>query len=494
MSTSASARSYLTAGIAVVGAGAIAVTPVAPVGPDPALLSHRIGEMAVSLTAAVTPVDPIQNIIDIVTAAGENIGALVNNFGAGLYVNGTFPFPPNTVINGNLGWRTGGYATGTAFPIIAQTVNNLISYIGELPDIATILGQVFGNIGNALGAPFAVGVEESARALGIIPDSPYNQNVNAVPYVTIPDVATVSQRDIWALLPLLAGDSYASLKPILDATTTPISGLLVGAIGPIVAPVLAVVNGLSNTLALLQESDFGGALTELINIPANAIGALLNGGPVLDLTPLLGLAGITLPDSIKSIGLQMGGLLSPGGVAFDALAAEADALGSTLVIPGLPIGPIGALTSLNNYVAKSIVVTPPTQAETPAAASTSEAAADTVADTDATASVTVDSASESVAAQTSDSGAAASLAASEVEVSAASAESAPRAAEAEAAVSVSAPREATGTATGEATAEQAEDTGATTVRRAPRADRGTDSGAATSTPKRAARGAVSRAG
>jgi len=367
---STSARSYLTAGIAAFSAGAIALTPVAPAGPDPGLLPQHVAELAVGLTAAVTPVDPIQNIIDIVTAAGDNLGTLVNDWATGLYVNGTFPFPPNTTLNGNLGWRTGGYASGAAFPITAQVVSNLITYFGELPDIGTIAGQVFGNIGNALGAPFAVGVEESARALNIIPNSPYNQNVNAVPYITIPGLATVSQRDVWALLPTLAGDAYASLKPILDAASTPVSGLLVGAIGPIVAPALAVVSGLSNTFALLQESDFVGALTELINIPANTVGAFLNGGQVLDLTPLLSLAGITLPDSITSIGLQMGGLLSPGGVAFDALAADAEALGSPITISGLPVGPIGALTSLTNYVAKSIVVTPPTDAEAPAPAAT----------------------------------------------------------------------------------------------------------------------------
>ncbi len=84
---STSARSYLTAGIAAFGAGAIALTPVAPVGPDSGLLPQHAAELAVGLTAAVTPVDPIQNIIDIVTAAGDNLGTLVNDLATGLYVN-----------------------------------------------------------------------------------------------------------------------------------------------------------------------------------------------------------------------------------------------------------------------------------------------------------------------------------------------------------------------------------------------------------------------
>jgi len=249
--------------------------------------------------------------------------------------------------------------------------NNLSVYLRELPDIGLIAGQIFGNIGNALSAPFEAGENKQGRLdglagtlLGVLDN--FNQNVNAVPYVDVPIVGTVSQRDVGALLPVLAGAAYASLEPIINFATTPISGLLVGAIGPVVAPVLAVVNSISNAFALLQESNFGGALVELINIPANTIGAFLNGGQTLDLTPLLNLVGVTLPDEIKSLGLRMGGLLSPGGVAFDALAAEAEASGLAVDVPGLPVGPIGALAGLANYVSRSMVVTPPTEAQTPA--------------------------------------------------------------------------------------------------------------------------------
>lgn len=354
-----SPRSYLSAGVAVFGAGAIALSPVQPLELTSA--PHKaISDLAVGLAAAVTPVDPLQNIIDVITASGANLETLVGNWAGGLYVDGTFPFPPNTNLNGNLGWRTGGYATDVALPILFQFVSNLEVYLGELPDIGGILGQVFENAGNALMSPFEAGVEKSGRVLNLIPSDNYNQNVNAVPYINVPDLGVLSQRDVGALLPILAGDTYASLKPILDFATTPISGLLVGLIGPIVAPVLAVVNGISNAFELLREGEFVDALTELVNLPANAIGAFLNGGQTLDLTPLVGLLGVELPETIKSIGLKMGGLLSPGGVAFDAIAAEAeipDLLSVT--VPGLPVGPLGALASLTNYVSRSIVVTPP---------------------------------------------------------------------------------------------------------------------------------------
>ena len=389
------ARSYLTAGVAVVGAGAVALSPVQPLPGDLTLAPHAaISEMAVGLAAAVTPLNPLQTIVDVIVASGSNLGILIDDWANGLYVDGTIPSPDNTgirpgvlpnngAVNGNLGWRTGGYETGylAALPIVEQVVRNLLTYLGELPDIGGIAQQIVANIGNAFRAPFEPGVNEPGKLDGAIGGSigaleNFNQNVNGIPYVSVPLLGEMSQRDIGALLPVLAGPAYAALAPIISVLSTPISGVLVGAIGPIVAPILAVVDSVSNAVALLQESNFIGAVTELINIPANAVGAFLNGGPTLDLTGLVSLLGVTLPDSITSIGLKMGGLLSPGGVALDALAAVADAGGLTIDVAGLPVGPVGALVSLTNYVAKSIVVTPPPTAASAASGVTDVAPVD----------------------------------------------------------------------------------------------------------------------
>ena len=372
----ASARSYLTAGVAVVSVGAIALTPVQPLSTTlKPLPRSAISELAVGLAAAVSPVNPIQNSVDVIADSADNLVALLNNWASGVYVDGTFPFPPNTGTgvrgNGNLGWRTGGYATDAGLPILNQFLSNVLVYLGELPDIGAIAGQVFDNIGDAITAPFVQGVDQPGRlsgaaaVLGVLTN--FNQNVNAIPYVPVPGIGTFSQRDIVALLPVLAAETYAALEPVLDFATTPISGLLVGAVGPIVGPVLAVVNSLSNVFALLEESDVGGALTELVNIPANAIGAFLNGGQILDLTGLLTRLNVPLPSTITSVGLQLGGLLSPGGVALDGLATEASLLGASVTVTGLPVGPIGALSTLANYVAKSIVVAPPVETAVEAA-------------------------------------------------------------------------------------------------------------------------------
>lgn len=350
---SVSVRSYLAAGVAAVGVGAVALSPVQPVN-SVALAPQHVSDLAVSLAAAV---DPITAIANTLTGSLNNIGTLANNWASGIYVTGTIPAPA-----GQAGNRSGGYAFGSPFPILQQLVLNSVAYLGELPDIGTIAEQALGNISQFAGAPFEPGANKPGRALGLLPSNYMNQNVNAATYFKVAGI-DASQRDVGALLPVIAEETYSALEPIINFATTPISGLLVGALGPVIGPALSVVNSVTAIVDALGESDFESALFELINIPTNAVNAFLNGGPTLDLTGLVGLLGLALPPEIESLGLKMGGLLSPGGVAFDALAAKATAdigLGPiTVTVPGLPVGPIGAALGLTNYLATAIKVTPP---------------------------------------------------------------------------------------------------------------------------------------
>ena len=334
-----SARSYLTAGVAAFGAGAIALAPVQPL-PQVSTISPALrSSLAVDLVASIDPITPW---VDTFQTASQNIERL---FTLGL---------------------------ATPLPIITQIITNFGTYLSELPDIGTIIGQVFGNVGNALGAPFAVPVSCSDPQQG-----PCESISTANVVAGIPFLGTLNQQQVFALLPgILPEEQYASLKPILDFTTSPLSGVLLGSIGPVVAPVLSVVNSLGAILDSLGASDFEGAINELINIPANAVNAFLNGGPFLDLAPVLSLVGVTLPDSISSLGFNMGGLLSTGispaeptapaplaEVMFDGLGFTADlGLGAPITNPGLSVGPISALIGLNQKVAEAIAVTPPAEA------------------------------------------------------------------------------------------------------------------------------------
>ena len=337
-----SVRSHLTAGIAVVGAGALALSPVTPLpqnlGPVP-----TISALAVSLTASQgATVDPITLWIDTLQAASDNLTGLIEDYVA------------------------------NPFPIVQQVIANLITFVGELPNFGTILNQVVTSTLAGLQAPFVANPanisEDPVTSIGPFP---------------------VSQSSIWALLPtLLPADVYASLKPILDFTTTPVSGVLTGLIGPIVGPVLALSSSVGAIISALSAGNFTAAINELINVPAYVTNAFLNGGENLDLTPVLGLLGITLPPSVQALGLNMGGLLTgsgvqPGetyGVAFDGLSATASVQldprlpAVTVVDPGLPVGPIGALIFADNAVAEAIAVTAPGRAWRVGAAAAAETA------------------------------------------------------------------------------------------------------------------------
>lgn len=333
-----SARSYLTAGIATLGASAIALTPVAP-SQTLAIVEQRTSALAVELASSIDPITPWINTVE---GAFENIAGIIT---AGL---------------------------ANPLPIIRQVIANQITYISEFPDIGLILGQIIGNIGNAVTWPLAVPVSCSDQE-----NFGPCENVNStVPVIIDSPLGDLTQQAVFAVLPLVLGDQYAAVKPILDFTTTPLSGALLSLIGPVVGPVLSLVNSVGAIVGALGQGDFIGAINELINIPANFTNALLNGGQFLDLTPVLSLVGVTLPDSIQSIGFNMGGLLSQGGVMFDGLAFNA-ALGPFAVTdPGLPVGPIGTLLGLNDYFARAIAVTPPTQSAKRVAPAAADAAAE----------------------------------------------------------------------------------------------------------------------
>lgn len=311
VSKSLSARSLLIAGMAAVGAGAIAIAPVQPISQDLAALPQQVNSLAVGLAASIDPITPWINTLQL---AGENIVEL-------------FDF-----------WAS------DPFPIIQQVVGNQFTYLSELPDIGLILNQVVGNIGNAIRAPFAV------------------------------DTSTLNEEhdSIWTLLPALV-TIPENLQPILDFTTTFLSGALIGIAGPVLAPLVQLGDSLSSIVGNLVGGDLVAALNDLINIPANVVNAVLNGGQILDLTPLVNLLGIQIPNTtVNSIGIALGGLLSQGGSLFNALDANLTVdfgeFDVDIPLAGVGAGPIGSLVGLTQTIADAIAVTPPAAASARSAA------------------------------------------------------------------------------------------------------------------------------
>ena len=291
-------RPYATAGIALVGASVIAISPVAPLPFDVEFSPQ------VRLSAAVDPITPWRNVI---STADANLSDLV------------------------AAWRE------DPAPVLREVIANQIGYLRELPNFPAILSQISGNLEAALAAPFATDLDtlEPGHAF-------------AFPIVT----EGLPELGIPALLP-------AELQPLLNLTTTYLSGVALGLIGPVIGPGLVLGSGTQAIIGDLTDDDPDpeAALNDLINIPVGMADAFLNGGQSIDLTPVLAalgpVLGVELPEGTK-IGVALGGVLSPGGSAFNALDITIEALGFPLTITGQGPGAIGSLIGLSKVIAGAI--------------------------------------------------------------------------------------------------------------------------------------------
>ena len=349
-------RSYLTAGVAALGAGAIALTPVQPIPNHLAVAQDKaVATLAVNLASTIDPITPW---VDTFKLTVENVTKL-----AEFYLEK--PFPLLQTIGANIG-----------------------TYIQELPDFQTIFGQITNNINTFFYAPWSPG----ACATDPCGDPAFYQGdfVSNVPITNkLPVFGQFSQRQLYALLPaVLPAEEAATLAPLLALAGNHWSGQLAGLVGPLLAPVIVLTRSFTAIGEFFQKGDVTGAINELINIPANVTNGVLNGAGYLDLTGVVE-AIQPLPDTIKSIGLNLGGLVSPpvpfegtldaptalnGGTLFDNIAVEAEALGLTVKSPGLPVSWFGSVIGLGQFLSEAMLVPPPTAPTAAVRAAATEAA------------------------------------------------------------------------------------------------------------------------
>ncbi|MBS9534142.1 outer membrane porin GjpA [Mycobacterium sp. M1] len=169
----------------------------------------------------------------------------------------------------------------------------------------------------------------------------------------------------------LEGDNLS----LLTFAGSPMSGVLLGALSPSIAPIVAALNSIDAIQADLgaDTPDTDAALQELINLPANMFNGFLNGATLnLDeLIPLIGESDvIKLPEgvSIDHLSFAFGGLFSTGlvqngvgdtaigGSLFNAVGLDLSGLPSIANILGLNhivgegIGPMGALLGMQDIL------------------------------------------------------------------------------------------------------------------------------------------------
>jgi len=297
-------RSYVISGAALLGAGVMAISTVQPtLGAAPAINApgHFVSQ-AVELAAAT---NPITRILEVWDTTATNFGGLLNaEFGP-------VTDPPIP-------------AQQAPLPTLQQFVANWIGYVADLPDFAGIISDIFNHAQAAIQVPLGA-------------------DTNSLDEV---------HAGIFSILP-------EDLQGTLGFTTSFATGALLGLVGPFVAPVLAFSESMHAVVTNFLNGDFGDALTELINVPANLVDAFLNGGPALDLGPLLTTLGIlpispTTGVSVTDLEIVMGGLLSKGGSLFNSMGIGITIGPSEIPVPGAPVGAIGSLIGLGGAFAQAL--------------------------------------------------------------------------------------------------------------------------------------------
>lgn len=330
----------------------MAIVPVSPVTPQvPPAQERVVSTLAVDLAAAIDPITPW---VDTITTSLFNLKSL-----NGLY------------------WQQ-------PFPLLTTIARNQFTYLQELPNIGLIASQMWNNVKTFFTAPYVSTPDNVSDAMVT--------NIEGLP---------ISQQTVYALLQTMVGGGQSPLTPLVDFTgirlgaefepllqftATPVSGEILGLLGPVISPLIQLTESFTAVGRYWRNGEVLAALNELINIPANVTNAVLNGGKYLDLTGVVKTLGFTLPPQIKSVGFNMGGLLNvvptayepptlpgsnihpySGGLAFDALATEID---SALPFndPGWPVGAIGSVMGLGQALGDALLVTRPDPTATKAAA------------------------------------------------------------------------------------------------------------------------------
>jgi hypothetical protein len=249
-------RSYLAAGMATVGAGAIALSPVSPVIPADMHLPSVHVAMPVQLAAAVNPIEAylelVQNTLTNLSSLGQSV--LEN-----------------------------------PAPILRQIVANQLANGGALlASLQDAGGQLLENVGTIV-------PEQLQQALANLAAG----NIVGVGQNLVNVIVQPILFPTLTLLPALQSFLEAPVANLLAVTQqfTTISALAgLGALSPLASSINATAQAIQNVVDSARALDPVGVVSAIVAAPAIVAGGLLNGfgfdGGVL--SPGLGLAGALL--------------------------------------------------------------------------------------------------------------------------------------------------------------------------------------------------------
>ena len=232
-------RSYATAGIALVGAGIIAVSPIAP--PVPKLHLPAISDGRVALSAFV---NPIAQWVEVLTDSGNSLAGL------------------DQIV-----------VAADPLPIITALIQN------QTANINTITGAIGQGVGQTVGTLAAIPQMLITAANQLAAGQP-NAAVQTIwNGIALPGVLAI-------ITPLLGTypvfqQTVDNFAKVVDAVGTSLLGVGLSVLGP----VQAVVNQFgSDTQAFadaIGKGDLGNAVSAIVNMPATLTNACSTGYPEL---------------------------------------------------------------------------------------------------------------------------------------------------------------------------------------------------------------------
>ncbi|MCV7343784.1 hypothetical protein [Mycolicibacterium rhodesiae] len=232
----AAVRPYATAGVALVGASVIAISPLAPPMPDAQALQRSMSSVSVELSAAV---NPIENWVQVFQKSAANLGAIGQQIAAS-----PAPILKQIVVNQMAAFED----LKTRFDSNAGTVKLILD--GAPGAIATARGQLqdgditgaFDTFNNQIVIPLALA------------------GVQAVSDLTRPLVSTVNNF----------AKAFATLPDSVFQVILPMTF-------PLVSTINAAVQATQDVYDGVVAGDPAAVISTLVNLPANLVNGFLNG-------------------------------------------------------------------------------------------------------------------------------------------------------------------------------------------------------------------------
>ena len=293
----AAVRSPLTAGIALCGASAIALTPIAPTMPALTEIQARaVSSAEVALTAAA---NPIEQWAQVIQQALVNGGVLAQNWAAN-------PLPIlRQLLTNQLGY-------GEQIAVSLQnSVNALVGYLtpGTSFGLWETLNRAFTEI--ASGQIYAGTNTLFEAALGLIIGPAFP----VLGLLQIPVEMAKNFADVVATLP------------------NAVLGLGLGALGNVAGVVAAVGLIGQNVVDALSTGDLFGVINAVVGAPATLVGAVLNGFPDTGAPGILSPGGLVdqLMNAANAIAVALG-LAAPVAAQADTTLAKVSSVPDSVAL------------------------------------------------------------------------------------------------------------------------------------------------------------------